>query len=105
MDVTLLGMLRFAKLKQFENAPSPIEVTLLGMVMLVKAEHCSNAFCPMELTPLGMVILVKESQSENAPYPMEVTVPLTPGIEDGIQTSPVASEGNPVMVMFVPPTV
>jgi hypothetical protein len=58
----------------------------------------------MEVTVPGMVTLVKPLGQENPPPPMEVTVPLTPGIDDGIVMSP-AGLVYPVIVMLVPLTV
>jgi hypothetical protein len=42
----------------------------------------------MEVTLLGIVRPVKRVQFSKAKSPMEVTLPLTPGIDEGIVTAP-----------------
>ena len=66
MEVTLSGMVIFAKLIHLKNRPTEMILRLLGMLIDVKFEQSEKADELMEVTLSGMVIFFKFEQLENA---------------------------------------
>ena len=74
IEVTLLGILIFARLVQFWNAPLQILVTPSPITTLVRLVQSLNAQYPISVTLSGMMILTRFEHSQNAHSSITVTL-------------------------------